>query len=232
MDSVDSVWWTDLLWAMAAAAIVGLIVWLFKRPREYLTEFWRAGRNKPFSRLHVVLGSHFPPNWMRVDTAGGPKMAWQCELTITNGGNRPDAPARGELRWNGRTTTFLTALTRRNQLIADGALEPGESAPLLMSAWTDLRDSEDPASDQRTVLRLFDRYGGSFQLRVTFPPVHRVVVQLGECRVTTVRDNRTVFCDQPEGHEGQHSALDPATSIATTWGDDDDAPGGDFLVIQ
>jgi hypothetical protein len=101
-----------------------------------------------------------------------------------------------------------------------------------MSAWTDLRNGENPAEDQRTVLRLFDRYGGSCQLRVTFPPVGRVVVQPGKCRVSTVRDNQTVFCDQLEGHEGQHSSLDPGTSIATTWGDDGDEPGGDFLVIR
>jgi len=223
------VWWTDLLWALAAAAIVGVIIWMFKRPREYLTKFWRAGRNKPFSRLHAVLGTHFPPNWMRVDTAEGPKMAWQCELTVTNGGNRDDAPARGELRWNGRTTTFTTPLIIRGQPTIVAALQPEASATLLLSAWTDLKDGEDPAGDQHTALRLFDRYGGSYRLRVTFPPVRRAVVQPGKCGVTTVRDNRTVFCEQPEGHDGQHMALDPDTRIVTTWGDD----GGpeDFLVM-
>lgn len=225
--------WVDLGWALVAAVIVGLAVWIFKRPRQYLVEFIRAGRNKPYSELHAVLIGQFDPVWTVVPTSQGPQIAMQCGLTVTNGGNRIDAPVRGELRWKRRTTTFVTQLTSVGphgvRVVPD--LVAGASARLMLNAWVLLRASDKPAGNLRTKMVLFDRYGGSHRTRVTFSPLRQPIVPQGVCGMSTVRNNQTLSCDRPAGHDGDHSRMDAATGIATTWGDDG-GPGQDFLVMR
>jgi hypothetical protein len=133
---------------------------------------------RPESRLHVVRGSPFPPTWTRVDAPErGPMIAWQCQLIVTNGGTRPDAPVNGELSWSGRVTSFTAPLSRPGQP-AVTTLAPNESATLMLNAWTPLKDGETPDGNLSADLRLFDRFEGSSNtVRVTFslPPMSAVL---------------------------------------------------------
>jgi hypothetical protein len=223
-------WWQDLLWALLAAIIIGAITFAFERPRKYVVDFWRRGRNRPFSQLHVVLGGRWPSVWTRVQSVEGPRIAWQCELIVTNGGNRTDAPVRGEIRWNQRAATFLTPL--RPAAAGPGRvteLAPEQAATLIVNAWTLLEPGDNPAGDLRAEVVLFDRFGGSHKTAVTFSPPPRAVVQSGKCGSSTVKDDEFIYCDQKEGHAGNHSRLDETTGISTTW--DDDGGSQDFLVM-
>ncbi|HXY43076.1 MAG TPA: hypothetical protein VEH29_02715 [Acidimicrobiales bacterium] len=220
--------WTAIILAFVAAVVIAAVGWLWKAPRRRVAAFIRAGRGRPFSELHAVTTARVPPTWSRVDTPEGPKMAWQCELIVTNGGNRADAAVRGEMRWHGRSDAFLTPIARldTHQLISE--LGPGAAGLLILTAWSPIGEGEDPAGDQRTEIVLFDRYGGHHGTEVTFSPVPRATVAPGTCGVSSARAGRTLVCDKPSGHDGAHSVLDRTTGIASTW--DDYGPGPDFVV--
>lgn len=212
---------------LIVAAIVALFGWIWKAPRLWIAEFIQAGLNRPRSELHAVVTGRFPPTWSRVDTPDGPQVGWQCELRVTNGGNRVDSPVRGELEWRGRRTTFTTPMS-------DGQgrplpfLEPEWSGLLRLNAWTPIRDGEDPQGDQATEVVLFDRHEGSHPAAVTFSPVPKPVVTPGQCGSSSVRGPRTLICDRPVGHDDGHSVRDPATGVVSTW--DESGPGPDFAV--
>jgi hypothetical protein len=123
------------------------------------------------SRLHVVRGSAFPPTWTLVDTPdGGSMIGWQCQLIVTNGGTRPDAPVEGELSWSGRLTSFMTPLIRPGEPLVT-TLAPNESATLMLNAWTPLEDGESIDGDLSADIRLFDRFEGSSNpVHVSFSP--------------------------------------------------------------
>lgn len=211
---------------LIVAAIVAVFGWIWKAPRRWIADFVRAGLNRPRSELNAVLTGAFPPRWSRLDTPDGPQIGWQCQLRVTNAGNRVDSPVRGELEWRGRKTTFTTALSDGQRPLP--FLEPDWSGLLRLNAWTSLRDGEDPDGDQDTEVVLFDRHKGHHSSPVTFSPVPQPVVPPGQCGSSSVRGERTLICDQPAGHDGGHSVRDPATKIVATW--DENGPGPEFVV--
>jgi hypothetical protein len=211
-----------VLLAIGAAVLVALFGIAFRRPREYIVEFWRAGRGRPRSRFHIILGSHWPSVWMVVPSGEGPKIAWQCELTVTNGGNREDAPVRGELRWGARATVFTTPLrpTRHDQPSLLASLAPEEAGVLMVNAWTSLEHGDDPAGELRADIVLYDRYGGDHRTQVTFgpaPPAPPRVTPLGECGMSADLGARLVYCDLPADHEGEHVAHDEVNGMRARW---------------
>lgn len=218
--------------AFVAALVVGVIFGVLKRPREWVRDSWRAGRGKPYSELHAVLVGQIDPTWsVQRQTADGPQLSFQCRLNVTNGGNRTDAPVRGELRWNGHTTTFTTPLSALVYGVRGRVLDlaPNASAILTLNAWIRLTPSDDPKGDLRTEIVLFDRFEGSHKTRVTFRPIRQAVVPPGKCGHPTVKDDEFMYCDQGEGHDGDHSHRDESTGIVTSWGDDGTTQ--DFLVM-
>ena len=221
--------WGAILLALAAAVVVALISLVFKRPRGYVVEFWRAGRGMPYSRFHIVLGSHWPSVWMVVPSGEGPKIAWQCELIVTNGGNREDAPVRGELRWGKRSTVFTTPLrpTRHDQPTLLASLAPEEGGVLMLNAWTSLEPGDEPAGDLLAAIVLYDRHGGHHEAEVIFsptPPPPPRATPPGECGTSVDRGDRMVYCDLPVGHAGAHIAHDEVNGMRVRW-DDDGGPG-------
>jgi hypothetical protein len=213
---------------LIVAVIVAVFGWVWKAPRRYVVEFIRAGRRKPYSSLHAVVTGRMPPVWTRVETPDGPQVAWQCELMVTNGGNRIDSPVRGELGWESRTATFTTPLAVPNTGQIMTFLNPTWTGSLKLNAWTPLREGEHPKGALDAKITLFDRYGGLHRSRVKFAQMVGPVAPPGRCGSSSVRNGRTLMCDKPAGHDGGHSVLDPATRIASTW--DENGPGPDFLV--
>jgi hypothetical protein len=199
---------------------VALGVW----KRLALIDFVRRGLNRSYSRLSVVLGT-MAPIYMPVDTPEGRRMAWQCHLAVTNDGNRPNAPVRGIIRWDGHDTTFLTPLS--NGVVHVSELSPHQSATLHLNAWSPI-DGEDPTDSQETRIEVVDRYNKVVRTKVTFSPPPVAIVPPGQCGVSIMKDGQRVICDQPAGHDsGFHSArITP--SLVTTW--DDNGPAGDYAV--
>jgi hypothetical protein len=59
------VWQALILMIVAATPILGTVGFVFKRPRKYVIELIRAGRGKPYSKLHALLVGQFSPVWAR-----------------------------------------------------------------------------------------------------------------------------------------------------------------------
>lgn len=215
-----------IITGVIVAAIVAVFGWIWKAPRRWIVEFVKAGFNKPGSELHAVVTGRFTPIWSRVDTPDGPWVAWQCELRVTNAGNRVDIPVRGELVWQGRRTTFTTALSDGQRQLP--ILDSNWSGLLKLNAWTSLRAGENPGGELLTEIILHDQYGGHQPSQVTFSPVTPPVVPPDQCGATTVRDGKTLLCDQRDGHGGGHSHQNVNMRIVTTW--DESGAGPDFVV--
>jgi hypothetical protein len=113
---------------LMVAAILG--VWSI--PRKYIAGRIRAALKRPQAKLHLILGT-FPPTWIEVKGAGDRRMiAWQCQIHVTNDGNRQNSPVKGVLRWNGQDAVFSTPLSF-STIKAAPVMKPDERALLKVS---------------------------------------------------------------------------------------------------
>lgn len=197
----------------AIALVIGTgILAAIRKPWVWLSSFIRRGRGTTHSRLKIMVDTQIPPMWTFVWSSGVPHVAWQCRLIVTNDGNRMNSPAKGELKWRGRSVPFAASLPHRS----GGALPPEDTDRLTVAAWTPELPGESISGAQRCRLTVIDRYGHSSRLKVDFDPSPGIIT---DCPDATMKNGWLQPCDLPKGHTEAHMSRrrELGYDVVTTW---------------
>jgi len=222
--------------------VILVVTTLWKRPWRAIVGFARAGRNRQRSKLQCIVGP-FGGTWTRITTPQGRFIVWNCELTVTNDGNRVNAPVKGTIAWKKRIAAFPTRLRIQvpdpihpgySMLNTVADLGPNDTARLTTEAFMSMQDDDDAHGKLSAKIEFTDRYNQKHRVRTTFLEHTFPVPPPGQCGSNTIKDGKTFTCDKPTGHPEVHSSGKPvpgsSSILVTTW--DDSGPGSDFLVLK
>jgi hypothetical protein len=212
---INNPWLIAVVGGVVAIAVAGL----WSRPRKWIVEFVRAGRNRPRDKFHLIVGATWPTFWTRVVHGEQAYITWQCQLHITNGGTRVNAPVTGVLRWRGGDCTFDTRMMFET-MKARQVLNPTERAQFMVNALSPIAYDQALSGDIDAKLTVTDQYGNEEHLNIKFPEE-----KSPECQAAVQWQDSVVSCDQLAGHSGPHMTQkwSGRARVVVRW-DDDERP--------